>query len=205
MRAIKRQIRRLGSHIVSRGSSPAPAEASDVPTTQPCVTSNGLNAQLAQEIRPLGSRIAGRDSSPVLVGASDVPTTQPAVIANDANTLVTEAQDTNTLATQHRDSDAPGKQVSSLEPHSDKASVSKMQTKASDIAHFMQNVDQDFMEKFGRFRIIIIGRANAGKTTVLQRICNWTEDPEIYNDRGVKVPFTKLELLDTDIVDVRLG
>ena len=58
----------------------------------------------------------------------------------------------------------------------------------------MDDVDQDLMEKFGRFRILIIGRANAGKTTVLQRICNSTEDPEIYNDRGEKVLFTKLDL-----------
>ncbi|KAH0829101.1 hypothetical protein J3R83DRAFT_2567 [Lanmaoa asiatica] len=51
----------------------------------------------------------------------------------------------------------------------------------------MQHVDSDLMEKFGRFRILIIGRANAGKTTVLQRICNSTRDPEIYNDQGEKV------------------
>ena len=69
----------------------------------------------------------------------------------------------------------------------------------------MQDVDPDLMKKFGRFRILIIGRANAGKTTVLQRICNSTEDPEIYDDLGQKVPFTKLELLDTDATDVRLG
>lgn len=42
-------------------------------------------------------------------------------------------------------------------------------------------------EKCDRFRILIIGRANAGKTTVLQRICNTTENPEIYDSKGVKV------------------
>ncbi|KAG5717397.1 hypothetical protein E4T56_gene7664 [Termitomyces sp. T112] len=30
-----------------------------------------------------------------------------------------------------------------------------------------------------RFRILIIGRANSGKTTILKRVCNSTEDPEI--------------------------
>src|SRR6266404_5547128 len=30
------------------------------------------------------------------------------------------------------------------------------------------------------FRVLIIGRANAGKTTVLQRLCNTTESPTIY-------------------------
>ena len=32
-----------------------------------------------------------------------------------------------------------------------------------------------------KFRVLIIGRANAGKTSVLQRVCDTTENPEIYN------------------------
>jgi len=31
-----------------------------------------------------------------------------------------------------------------------------------------------------KFRVLIIGRANAGKTTILQRVCDTTESPEIY-------------------------
>jgi GTPase SAR1 family protein len=31
-----------------------------------------------------------------------------------------------------------------------------------------------------RFRVLIIGKANAGKTTILQRVCNTTESPEIH-------------------------
>jgi GTP-binding protein EngB required for normal cell division len=38
-----------------------------------------------------------------------------------------------------------------------------------------------------RFRILIIGRANAGKTTILQRICKTHENPEIYNSAGEKI------------------
>ncbi|KAG9055297.1 hypothetical protein FS842_002550 [Serendipita sp. 407] len=34
--------------------------------------------------------------------------------------------------------------------------------------------------KCGKFRILIIGRANAGKTTILQRVCNTTENPVVY-------------------------
>ncbi|KAG2072223.1 hypothetical protein BDR04DRAFT_981253, partial [Suillus decipiens] len=34
------------------------------------------------------------------------------------------------------------------------------------------------------FRILTIGRANAGKTTILQRICDTRENPEIYNGAG---------------------
>ncbi|KAI9566086.1 hypothetical protein HD554DRAFT_2026150 [Boletus coccyginus] len=40
---------------------------------------------------------------------------------------------------------------------------------------------EDLQKKFGRFRILIVGRANAGKTTILRGICNSTENPEIYD------------------------
>ncbi|KAG1733953.1 hypothetical protein EDB19DRAFT_1619885, partial [Suillus lakei] len=40
------------------------------------------------------------------------------------------------------------------------------------------------------FRVLIIGRANAGKTTILQKVCNTTEDPEIYDTKGEKVRAT---------------
>ncbi|KAG2755357.1 hypothetical protein P692DRAFT_201762226 [Suillus brevipes Sb2] len=42
-------------------------------------------------------------------------------------------------------------------------------------------------KKFKRFRILIIGRANAGKTTILQRVCKTTENPQIYNSAGEKI------------------
>ncbi|KAG1735754.1 uncharacterized protein EDB91DRAFT_1348250 [Suillus paluster] len=41
--------------------------------------------------------------------------------------------------------------------------------------------------KFSRFRILIIGRANAGKTTILQRVCDTRENPKIYNSAGKKI------------------
>ena len=40
----------------------------------------------------------------------------------------------------------------------------------------------DLRATYTRFRILVIGRANAGKTTLLQRVCNTTEDPCIYNE-----------------------
>jgi GTPase SAR1 family protein len=46
---------------------------------------------------------------------------------------------------------------------------------------------ENLREKFGRFRILIVGRANAGKTTILRAICNTTENPEIYDGDGNKV------------------
>ncbi|KAG2125448.1 GTP-binding protein [Suillus clintonianus] len=45
----------------------------------------------------------------------------------------------------------------------------------------------EIKEKIHRFRILIIGRANAGKTTILQRVCNTKENPDIYNSAGKKI------------------
>ena len=42
-------------------------------------------------------------------------------------------------------------------------------------------------KRFPRFRILIIGRANAGKTTLLQRVCKTTESPIVRDRRGTKV------------------
>ncbi|KAG1740819.1 uncharacterized protein EDB91DRAFT_1052829 [Suillus paluster] len=46
---------------------------------------------------------------------------------------------------------------------------------------------QNIRKTFGRFRVLIMGRANAGKTTILQKVCITTENPEIYNAKGHKV------------------
>ena len=35
--------------------------------------------------------------------------------------------------------------------------------------------------KYTCFRILVIGRANAGKTTLLKRVCNTTEEPSVYD------------------------
>jgi 50S ribosomal subunit-associated GTPase HflX len=45
-----------------------------------------------------------------------------------------------------------------------------------------------------RFRVLIIGRANAGKTTILQRVCNTTEQPKIFNREGHEV-FSILDII----------
>ncbi|KAJ6484717.1 hypothetical protein C8R45DRAFT_999099 [Mycena sanguinolenta] len=45
----------------------------------------------------------------------------------------------------------------------------------------------DVRSKISHFRILIIGRANAGKTTILKKVCNSVEDPEIYDTKGTKL------------------
>ncbi|KAL4062704.1 hypothetical protein V8B97DRAFT_1877583 [Scleroderma yunnanense] len=48
-------------------------------------------------------------------------------------------------------------------------------------------------DRIGRFRILVIGRSNAGKTTLLQRICNTTEHPEVFNSEGEKINLKVVE------------
>ncbi|KAG6380320.1 hypothetical protein JVT61DRAFT_8429 [Boletus reticuloceps] len=49
-----------------------------------------------------------------------------------------------------------------------------------------ENNFENLQEKFGQFRILIIGPANSGKTTILRGICDSTENPEIYDGDGNK-------------------
>ncbi|KAI6138530.1 hypothetical protein BKA82DRAFT_3133419 [Pisolithus tinctorius] len=42
------------------------------------------------------------------------------------------------------------------------------------------------IDRIPRFRILVVGRANAGKTTVLQRVCNTMDQPEIFDGNGEK-------------------
>jgi hypothetical protein len=45
----------------------------------------------------------------------------------------------------------------------------------------------DYRSKCKHFRTLIIGRANAGKTTLLKKVCNSIEDPEIFSPSGKMV------------------
>ncbi|KDQ14383.1 hypothetical protein BOTBODRAFT_32845 [Botryobasidium botryosum FD-172 SS1] len=38
-----------------------------------------------------------------------------------------------------------------------------------------------------RFRVLIIGKANAGKTTILRAICGTDDEPEVYDDKGHRI------------------
>ncbi|KAH7929079.1 hypothetical protein BV22DRAFT_1029912 [Leucogyrophana mollusca] len=51
----------------------------------------------------------------------------------------------------------------------------------------------DIRDRIPRFRILVIGRANAGKTTILQKVCKTTENPEIYDGAEHKIDAAILE------------
>jgi len=44
----------------------------------------------------------------------------------------------------------------------------------------------DYRSKCKHFCTLIIGRANAGKTTLLKKLCNSIEDPEVFSPSGKK-------------------
>ena len=56
-----------------------------------------------------------------------------------------------------------------------------------DMLHMDPETIRKHFDRIGRFRILVIGRSNAGKTTLLQRVCNTTELPEVFNAKGEKV------------------
>ncbi|KAG1763401.1 hypothetical protein EDD22DRAFT_506918 [Suillus occidentalis] len=47
--------------------------------------------------------------------------------------------------------------------------------------------DSDLRKMIGQFRVLIIGRRNAGKTTILRKVCDTTDNPEIYDTNGKKI------------------
>ncbi|PPQ87343.1 hypothetical protein CVT25_002093, partial [Psilocybe cyanescens] len=54
--------------------------------------------------------------------------------------------------------------------------------------------------KYTRFRILVIGRANAGKTTLLKRVCNTTEEPSIYNEDENLVSYPALRKISDNLL-----
>jgi nucleoside-triphosphatase THEP1 len=45
----------------------------------------------------------------------------------------------------------------------------------------------DLRSKCKQFRILVIGRTGAGKTTILKKVCNSIDEPEVYDQFGRKV------------------
>ncbi|KAI6012926.1 hypothetical protein BKA83DRAFT_4364941 [Pisolithus microcarpus] len=53
--------------------------------------------------------------------------------------------------------------------------------------HLDPELARKYMANIKRFRILVMGRANAGKTTILQRVCNTADNPEIFDGEGNKI------------------
>ena len=68
------------------------------------------------------------------------------------------------------------------DPHDDIVPTQSLFISPRPTTTMMSSDPYDLRARYTHFRILVIGRANAGKTTLLQRVCNTTEDPCIYDD-----------------------
>ncbi|KAJ7787444.1 hypothetical protein B0H14DRAFT_281427 [Mycena olivaceomarginata] len=58
-------------------------------------------------------------------------------------------------------------------------------------------LDIDVRAKCKHFRILVIGRANAGKTTLLKKVCKSVEEPEIHSPSGENISLATVEGSDS--------
>ncbi|KAI6021259.1 hypothetical protein EDC04DRAFT_378830 [Pisolithus marmoratus] len=65
--------------------------------------------------------------------------------------------------------------------------TSQAATSSEPVYRLNSKMAEEYMKKIKRFRILVMGRANAGKTTILQRVCNSTDKPEIFDGMGNKI------------------
>jgi hypothetical protein len=96
---------------------------------------------------------------PAIVASPPAVVTPPAIVASPSAVVAPPALVASPLATVA----AP---PADLAP---RATVSTMTTNPEEAAKLRA--------KYTHFRILVIGRANAGKTTLLKRVCNTKEDP----------------------------
>ncbi|KIM72009.1 hypothetical protein PILCRDRAFT_804345 [Piloderma croceum F 1598] len=62
-----------------------------------------------------------------------------------------------------------------------------MVTSVQPLSENIAECDNTLRKRFKHFRVLILGRANAGKTTILQKVCNTDEQPEIFDSTGKKI------------------
>ncbi|KAI6110659.1 hypothetical protein EV401DRAFT_297308 [Pisolithus croceorrhizus] len=141
-------------------------------TTQP---SNG-------DVRDAAPTEMARPCSPPGPGNADVPVPAPAQDSLPGNTAALSPTLTKGVPTgPHPAEGNVDKEVSSAPP-------------SSRPAYRLNPVKaKEHIDRIPRFRILVMGRANAGKTTILQRVCNTTDRPEIFDGEGRKVDATKVQ------------
>ncbi|KAI6107738.1 hypothetical protein EV401DRAFT_2213051 [Pisolithus croceorrhizus] len=100
---------------------------------------------------------------------------------NEARNLAPAAsEETMTAANPHAD-DAPGLVPAQIE------AAYQANTSAGPAYRLNPDIAKEYMKNIERFRILVMGRANAGKTTILQRICHSMDEPEIFDGKGNKI------------------
>ncbi|KZP02500.1 hypothetical protein FIBSPDRAFT_1055836 [Athelia psychrophila] len=88
----------------------------------------------------------------------------------------------NTAPAQHKDPTPPFEGVQAPFAQAGSASQSAPALPQED-----DEDSRELRERCPRFRTLIIGRANAGKTTILQKVCGTTKKPVVYDAQGEKI------------------
>ncbi|KDQ11438.1 hypothetical protein BOTBODRAFT_177272 [Botryobasidium botryosum FD-172 SS1] len=80
----------------------------------------------------------------------------------------------------------------SVSPHPTRRVATKIVPNES---HTPSGIDElmELRKKCQYFRVLVLGRANAGKTTLLKAVCGATGDPEILDTRGRRIAVRKRE------------
>ncbi|KZP08879.1 hypothetical protein FIBSPDRAFT_839851 [Athelia psychrophila] len=175
-------LRRIGTRSGSRPSTPSFEGAQD-PFAQPASASQSAPA-LDDNGRDIRSRpvtpSASRPSAPSVEGIQ-APFAQ----------LGSPLQPAPALGDDGRDISSRPVTPSASRPSA--PSVEGIQAPFAQLGSPLQPapaLDKDgarIRSRFNRIRILIIGRANAGKTTVLQKVCGTTDEPEVFDASGNKV------------------
>ncbi|KAJ7265693.1 hypothetical protein C8J57DRAFT_390841 [Mycena rebaudengoi] len=97
------------------------------------------------------------------------------LVLHDQTRIVDMGQ---TLSRKKRDSDTDST-LSESDSDTSGTSSSDSESGNQSSAHSV-----NIRSECGHFRVLVIGKANAGKTTLLKKVCNSIEDPEIFNPSG---------------------
>ncbi|KAI6037652.1 hypothetical protein EDC04DRAFT_2106928 [Pisolithus marmoratus] len=99
----------------------------------------------------------------------------------DASDLVPAETEARAAASNLATSDAASPVPAQIE------ATPQATTSSGSVYRLDSKMANEYLKKIKRFRILVMGRANSGKTTILQRVCNSTDKPEIFDGKGNKI------------------
>ncbi|KZP07215.1 hypothetical protein FIBSPDRAFT_998546 [Athelia psychrophila] len=140
---------------------------------------------LFEGVQPLDAASTSRDSIPPFEGVQplDAASTSRDSIPSFEGVQPLDASSTSGDSTPTLEGvQAPFAQVGSA-PHS-----------APVLPREYDEDTERIRNRFYRFRALIIGRANSGKTTILQKVCGTTKEPDVLDVRGDLIKARRSEL-----------
>ncbi|KAG6826372.1 hypothetical protein H0H92_016105, partial [Tricholoma furcatifolium] len=168
----------MPEHVSSSGM----ITLSDLPDFHPAIPLLAMEMEaLALDVQnPLSSDF---DSQPLVSNIDDV--------------LLPDAQENRpSTRSQSDNEDTPVAVHLEPPPYEEVPASSKLPSERESYARQPTTVDpregDKIRKRAGRFRVLIVGRANSGKTTILQRVCKSAKAPVIYGPGGFKIDIDKV-------------